>query len=80
MLAAGEIDIVTFTSSSTVANLMATLGNSKAVLKGVTIACIGPKTMESALKAGIKVDIVATEQTIKGLVESIKQYFLEVKK
>ena len=55
----GEIDVVTFTSSSTVSNLMAALENSNVSLNGVKVACIGPKTADTALKAGLKVDILA---------------------
>ncbi|MCH8051892.1 MAG: uroporphyrinogen-III C-methyltransferase, partial [Chloroflexi bacterium] len=45
----GRIDIVTFTSSSTVRNLLAILGPDAAALKGESrplIACIGPITAE----------------------------------
>ncbi len=80
ILAAREIDVVTFTSSSTVSNLMAALGNGNMVLNGAKVACIGPKTAETARKAGLKVDIMAGESTIKGLVEAIKEYFSEEKK
>ena len=39
------------------------------------IACIGPKTAETATKFGLKVDIVAREYTIAGLVAAIEEYF-----
>jgi len=42
------------------------------------IACIGPKTAEAATKAGVNVDILASEQTIPGLVAAIEEYFREV--
>ncbi len=75
MIEAGEIDIVTFTSSSTVSNLTAAFGNRPVDLNGALVACIGPKTMEAAEKTGLKVDIIAKEQTIPGLVEAIRKYY-----
>lgn len=73
-LAGGEIDMVTFTSSSTVKNLVNILG-SIAPLAGVKTAAIGPVTAETATKLGITPDIVAAEYTIDGLVEAIKADF-----
>jgi uroporphyrinogen III methyltransferase / synthase len=75
ILEAGEIDVITFTSTSTVANLVNALGNSGVKLSGAKVACIGPKTVEAAKKAGLPVDIIATEQTIPGLVEAITEYY-----
>ncbi|UCG10791.1 MAG: uroporphyrinogen-III C-methyltransferase [Dehalococcoidia bacterium] len=77
MLAAGEIDVITFTSSSTVAYLMAAFKGEKAKIGTAKVACIGPKTADSATKAGLKVDILAGEQTIAGLVQAIEDYFRE---
>jgi uroporphyrinogen III methyltransferase/synthase len=69
---AGEIDIVTFTSSSTVTNLVKILGdNAQELLTGVKIACIGPITADTCKENGLIPDVVATEYTIKGLVDSI---------
>jgi uroporphyrinogen III methyltransferase/synthase len=76
MLANGEIDVVTFTSSSTVSNLTAALDNAPEVLNCVKVACIGPKTAAAAEKAGLKVNIQAKESTIPGLVDAIKEYYL----
>ena len=70
-LAEGKIDYVTFTSSSTVTNLLRIVGTAKA-LHGVKTACIGPVTAESCRKKGIEPDIVAEEYTIQGLVEAMR--------
>jgi uroporphyrinogen III methyltransferase/synthase len=69
----GQIDIVTFTSSSTVRNLVANLpGPTPAtVLSRCLVACIGPVTARAAKRLGIRVDVVAEEHTIAGLVEAI---------
>ncbi|MBI4283941.1 MAG: uroporphyrinogen-III C-methyltransferase, partial [Chloroflexi bacterium] len=48
MLLSGEIDVVTFTSSSTVSNLMAAFKGEKPPINRATIACIGPKTADTA--------------------------------
>ncbi|MCR5758031.1 MAG: uroporphyrinogen-III C-methyltransferase [Selenomonas sp.] len=69
-LTAGEIDLVTFTSSSTVRNFVEITG-SAAVLQGVKTAYIGPVTADTAKSLGIEPDIVAKEYTIDGLVEAI---------
>lgn len=71
-LLAGEIDIVTFTSSSTVTNLLKILGeDAQDLLGNVKIACIGPVTADTCREHGLSPDVVATEYTIKGLAESI---------
>ncbi|MDD4873745.1 MAG: uroporphyrinogen-III C-methyltransferase, partial [Dehalococcoidales bacterium] len=63
----GEIDVITFTSSSTVSNLVAAFGGETMPIKNIKVACIGPKTAETAVNAGLNVDILAAEQTIPGL-------------
>jgi uroporphyrinogen III methyltransferase/synthase len=75
LLSSGEIDVITFTSSSTVSNLAAALKKEKVALDNIKIACIGPKTTDTATRAGLKVDIVAREHTIPGLVAAIEEYF-----
>ena len=75
MLLKGKIDVITFTSSSTVSNLVSALEGDLSPVKKVKIACIGPKTAETAVKAGLKVDIMPQEQTIPGLVAAIEEYF-----
>ena len=73
-LAGGVIDLVTFTSSSTVRNLIQILG-SAAPLQTVKTACIGPVTADTARQNGVEPDMVADTYTIDGLVETIKQDF-----
>ena len=69
-LSDGEVDYVTFTSSSTVTNLLRIVGTAEA-LHGVKTACIGPVTAETCRKNGIEPDIVAEEYTISGLVDAM---------
>lgn len=70
-LAAGEIDFVTFTSSSTVRNLIKILGGAEP-LQHVRTACIGPVTAATARGYGIEPSIVAKTYTIDGLVAAMR--------
>ncbi|MGI6066738.1 MAG: uroporphyrinogen-III synthase, partial [Bacillota bacterium] len=71
-LANGEIDIITFTSSSTVQNFIKILEKENIpLLKQAKVACIGPVTADTAKKLGLKVEIEAKEFTIDGLVQAI---------
>lgn len=75
LLLQGKIDIVTFTSSSTVKNLAALLGDEFPVVNQATIACIGPITAQTARELGLRVDVEAQEHTIPGLVEALVEYY-----
>lgn len=76
-LSAGNIAVVTFTSSSTVTNFMSIFkkGEAARLLKGVAIACIGPITAKTAQEAGFKVDIMPKEYTVEGLIEAMTGYY-----
>jgi len=67
------VDIVTFTSPSTVYNFVQAFGDVKVgkYLNTVRVACIGPVTFEAAKKVGIDVNVVANPHTIDALVEAI---------
>jgi len=82
MLEAQKLDILTFTSSSTVRNFMQWLVQcgidvANSLIRNVTqhaqpkIACIGPITSQTARECGLDVHIEALEFTIAGLVEAI---------
>ena len=71
------IDIATFTSSSTATNLYKLLNGDLSQLKQAKIACIGPVTAATVRETGLKVDIVAREYTVAGLVESLKAHFAQ---
>ena len=74
LLRDGAIDIVTFTSSSTVRNLAAMLNGHIETLRGPLVACIGPITAKTAEELGLRVDVVASEYTVEGLVRAIKEH------
>jgi uroporphyrinogen III methyltransferase/synthase len=73
----GSIDIVTFTSSSTVKNFKALLPAERfeSLIEKVTVASIGPITTDTAKELGFKVDITAKDFTIPGLCEAILQHY-----
>ena len=72
-----RVDMITFTSSSTVQNFKALLPADKAepLMAGVKIACIGDITAETAKKLGFQPDIVAKTFTIPGLCDAIVKYY-----
>lgn len=76
-LRAVKVDCVTFTASSTVENFVWAFGTEDSVrlLRGASVACIGPITAETARGYGIRVDIEAEEYTIPGLVEAVVDLF-----
>jgi uroporphyrinogen III methyltransferase/synthase len=78
-LAQRKIDVVTFTSSSTVRNFMALVPEVDAprLLEGVTVASIGPITADTARSLGLDVHISADEYTIPGLCDAIVNFFGE---
>ena len=73
------IDVATFTSSSTVRNLLALLqegdGPGMEALSGSLIACIGPVTSGTARELGLRVDVEAEEHTVDGLADALIKYF-----
>ena len=71
----GGIDAVTFTSSSTVRNLLRMLDDGAESLSDTRVACIGPTTASTAGRLGLKVDIVAKSPTIDGLAQALVEHF-----
>jgi uroporphyrinogen-III synthase len=73
------VDLLTFTSSSTVRNfdrIVRDAGFDPLNLPGEPlVACIGPITAQTAEAQGFPVAIVATEYTTKGLCHAISRYF-----
>lgn len=75
-LRAGNIDIITFTSSSTVTNFLTLTGEALLPeIKKTKIACIGPITAKTARDAGLCVEMVPEEYTVSSLIDSIEAYF-----
>ena len=76
---ADGIDITTFTSSSTVRNLLALLDangdTGRDALSSTLIACIGPTTAATARELGLRVDLEAQQHTVEGLAQSLINHF-----
>jgi uroporphyrinogen III methyltransferase/synthase len=72
------IDVITFTSSSTVKNFVELLAekNISKMIKDSVVASIGPVTAATALSLGIKTDIMPPKYTVPGLVKAISEYFI----
>ncbi len=77
LLTKEKVDVIAFTSSSTVSHFVNLLKKEelKKRLSGIAIACIGPVTAKTARKAGLKVHIQPKEYTIPGLTQAIAHYF-----
>jgi uroporphyrinogen III methyltransferase/synthase len=73
LFSAEGVDVVTFTSSSTVVNFVRAFPDDKlpAVLGDAVIACMGPVTADTARKLGLPVEIIAREYTTRGLAAAI---------
>jgi len=72
--AEAKVDVITFTSPSTVANFLGIMGPDFRLPSKVRIACIGPVTEKAAREAGLPVDILQERYTIPGLVEALTEY------
>jgi uroporphyrinogen III methyltransferase / synthase len=72
-----KIEVITFTSSSTVENFLRLLKGEdpNQILQAVIVACIGPITAGTATDRGLRVDIVSSEFTIAGLVGAIVKFY-----
>jgi uroporphyrinogen-III synthase len=78
LLAAGSVDAITFTSASTVRNLLRRLGagGGRVVdLAGVCLACLGPITAGAARDLGLTVGVLPAEHTIPALVDALESYY-----
>jgi len=73
LMESGKVDVLTFTSPSTVHNFMDIVGGREAIPDHVKIACIGPVTERACMEAGLRVDIMQGPYSIPGLVEAIER-------
>ena len=71
MIKTGGFDAVCFTSSSTVRNLVGIAGKPHA---RTIIACIGPKTAETAAEFGLRVDVQPDTAAIGPLVDALAEH------
>lgn len=71
MIKTGGFDAVCFTSSSTVRNLVGIAGKPHA---RTIIACIGPKTAETAVEFGLRVDVQPETAAVEPLVDALAEH------
>jgi len=73
----GDIDMVTFTSSSTVRNFVQIIGKERLekVKSKTRFASIGPITTQTAEEFGIAICAEASQHDIPGLVEAVLEHF-----
>ncbi len=76
-LAERRIHCITFTSSSTVTNLAALVGENRLLhlLDGVAVASIGPVTSATCRELGLRIDMEPEKSTIEALTEEIVGYY-----
>lgn len=74
---AGRVDVVTFTSSSTVRHFAALFSDEerRRWFPGLTVAAIGPITAATAAELGLPAVIMPADYTIPALARAIEQYF-----
>ncbi|MBV8863601.1 MAG: uroporphyrinogen-III synthase [Mycobacterium sp.] len=71
MIKTGGFDAVCFTSSSTVSNLVGIAGKPHA---RTIVACIGPKTAETAAEFGLRVDVQPEIAAVGPLIEALAEH------
>lgn len=79
-LAEAPLDLLTFTSSSTVTSFLTLLDRvdprqGRARVAAARVACIGPITAATAAEQGLRTDIVPTSYTVPALVAAIVDHF-----
>ena len=70
-----KIDLITFTSSSTVKNFLENLSLEKAALSSIPVGCIGEITAETAKQMGLKVAFVSKRATLPDFAQAVVHYF-----
>jgi len=68
------VDFTTFTSSSTVKNLVDLMGGNPDLINTSKTVIIGPITSETARELGVNVDLQAEEQSTDGIVKAITKH------
>jgi uroporphyrinogen III methyltransferase/synthase len=79
-LESGAVDMLTFTSSSTVKNFLTMVDAAdqqelEKLLSGVKIAAIGPITAKTVTDSGLQVDVQPETHTIPSMIQAIVEYY-----
>ncbi len=77
LLQTAQVDLITFTSSSTVRNFMAVFPDDDipAMLRNAAIGCIGPITADTAREYGLRVAVQPEQYTIPAFTQAIVEHF-----
>ncbi|HVW30190.1 MAG TPA: uroporphyrinogen-III C-methyltransferase [Polyangiaceae bacterium] len=76
LLEGGGVDVMLFTSSSTVENVTDLLGaDAAALLAKVTVASIGPVTSDTLRARNVNIDATASTYTVEGLLDALEAHF-----
>jgi uroporphyrinogen III methyltransferase/synthase len=77
MLLDHQVDVVVFTSASTLHNFARVLGEEQTadLLRQTVVACIGPVTAAAARQLQIEPAVIATDYSIDGLVGAVLQHY-----
>lgn len=73
-----ELDMITFSASSTVRNLASLVGGASCLadlLEGVAVASIGPITSKTCQELGLIVAVEPSQSTLADLVVAVEHYF-----
>jgi uroporphyrinogen-III synthase len=73
----GDIDVVTFTSGSTVRSFLSAVRDAKQLHGKFASASIGPITSQALRDAGFEPAIEAGVYTVDGLIDAIERYFAD---
>lgn len=76
----GKVDMVTFTSSSTVRNFLTMIDAESqeelaGLMEGVEITAIGPITAKTIIDSGLMVDVQPEEYTISAMIQAIINHY-----
>jgi uroporphyrinogen III methyltransferase/synthase len=76
LIARSEVDVILFTSSSTVDSMVEMLGpDAASLLARVTLASIGPITSATAARHGLEVAVTAETYTVEGLLDALEKHY-----
>jgi uroporphyrinogen-III synthase len=67
----GNVDIVTFASPSSIRAMLAVLAGSVDGLASARVVCIGPVTANAARALGVRVDAVADDASLDGILSAV---------
>ena len=72
----GELDVLTFTSASTVQNFAALVGDDLlALCRDLLVVAIGPITRDACQELGLAVDVMPQSYTLPAMVEALVDYY-----